>query len=345
MCGIGIGGAAITRYQDAFLGLLGVAVYLALPGGPGAGLPERIRRALWVGAGLFPFAALDLWYSWLRFGNPLASGHHETVFGYTIWKGVLGLAVSPGKGLLWYCPAIFLLVLAAPRFARRYGALSLGFATIAVAFFLLYGYVTYWHGDPAWGPRYVYPVVPFLILPLGEVLRWRGTRRRVVWLVTAAVVLISFGVQVSAVSVSPWRSWYRVIAYEENHGFKWQWIAARYRYFWNVHESPLVFQIHGLYQLAYDDILHSSKYELVPPDEEGFLVGLTNNYAVNQWNFWWKANELSWWMGNDKIVAGVVFLVAVMLASGTYLVAESSGLWQAPGERRRELLVPEPEAA
>jgi len=345
LCGIGIGGAAITRYQDAFLGLLGVAVYLALPGGPGAGLPERIRRALWVGAGLFPFAALDLWYSWLRFGNPLASGHHETVFGYTIWKGVLGLAVSPGKGLLWYCPAIFLLVLAAPRFARRYGALSLGFATIAVAFFLLYGYVTYWHGDPAWGPRYVYPVVPFLILPLGEVLRWRGTRRRVVWLVTAAVVLISFGVQVSAVSVSPWRSWYRVIAYEENHGFKWQWIAARYRYFWNVHESPLVFQIHGLYQLAYDDILHSSKYELVPPDEEGFLVGLTNNYAVNQWNFWWKANELSWWMGNDKIVAGVVFLVAVMLASGTYLVAESSGLWQAPGERRRELLVPEPEAA
>jgi hypothetical protein len=50
-------------------------------------------------------------------------------------------------------------------------------------------------------------------------------------------------------------------------------------------------------------------------------------------------------MGTDKIVAGVVFLVAIMLASGTYLIAESGGVWEAPGARRREILVPEPEAA
>ncbi|GAC1402538.1 MAG: hypothetical protein NVSMB52_16520 [Chloroflexota bacterium] len=327
LAGIGIGGAAITRYQDAFLGLLGVGLYLVLPGGPYAGLWERVKRLLVLGIGLAPFVVLDLWYSWVRFGSPFASGHHETVFGYLIWKGALGLTISPGKGLLWYCPVIALLVLAGPRFARRLPALSLAMAVTCVSFILLYGYVTYWHGDPAWGPRYLYGALPFFILPLGEVLRWRGRWTTAVRVATAGIVLISFVVQFSAVTVSPWRSWYRVISYEENQGYKWDWIAARYRYHWNIHESPLNFQIHGLYQLAYDGLLHSHKYELVPPQEDPILDDMTLSYAINQWNLWWKSDEFDWWMGQQKIIAAVVTLLALMCASGLYLAAEAGGLF------------------
>jgi len=342
LAGVGLGGDAFTRYQDAFLGGLGIGLYLLLPGGPWPGLMGRVRRFILVGAGMLPFLVVDAWYNWVRFGKPLASGHHETVFGYAIWKGALGLTVSPGKGILWYCPILFLLALAGPRFARRYSALTVAIGFTAVAWILLYGYVTYWHGDPAWGPRYLYGMLPLLILPLGEVLNWpKQHARSMVWSLTAVVVAISFAIQFAAVTVSPWRTWYRVIAYEESQGYKWQWIAARYRYHWNIHESPLVFQLHGLYQMAYDGITHSSKYDLVPPDEDGILDSLSTNYAINQWNLWWKSDEFDWWMGRQKIVAGMTMLIAIMLASGVYLVAETSGLLEEPRAGKRLELVPE----
>ena len=112
---------------------------------------------------------MDLWYGWIRFGSPFATGHHETLFGYPVYKGIGGLLISPGKGLLWYSPVIFLLAFAGPRFVRRYPTLSIGMGAAVAGFVLFYANVQFWHGDPAWGPRYIYPALPFLILPLGEV--------------------------------------------------------------------------------------------------------------------------------------------------------------------------------
>jgi hypothetical protein len=343
LAGVGIGGAAITRYQDAFLGGLALGLYLLIVGGATHRWREQLADGILVGVGLAPFVLIDFWYNWYRFGSPLASGHHETVFGYAIWKGALGLLISPGKGLLWYCPIIFLLFIAAPKFYRRYSALAIAFGALSLSFFLLYGYVTYWHGDPTWGPRYVYSTVPFLVLPLGELFMPSFRRTRAVLMITLAVVGISFVIQVSAIAVSPWRTWYRVIAYEEKQGHQWTWIASRYRYFWDPHESPLYFQLHGLYQLAYDGIRHSNKYELVPPDEDGILDGLTVNFAINQWNVWWKSDEFDWWMGQRKIIEGVVVLIALMLASGTYLTAEAAGVFSETSEKPAEL--PEPAEA
>lgn len=332
LAGFVLGGAAITRYQDAFLAGVALTFYFLWPGRrfrgwkPADFLP-RIRAEILFGLGVLPSLLLDAWYDWVRFGSPLASGHHEKVFGYPIWLGAAGLVLSPGKGLLWFSPVIFLLIIALPRFRRRYPTLAVTFLLLPIIMVLLYGYVTYWHGDPAWGPRYIYPALPFLILPLGELLYRRGRRVRLVWTITALVVAISFTVQVAGVAVPEWRSWYRVIAYEEQHGRAWQWIASRYNYFWTPQESPLYFQLHGLYQLGYDNFLHSSKYEIVPPDEDATLMGMTTNYALNQWNFWWASNEFNWWMGQNKVIEGVLLLLGMMCASGTYVIAEAAGVF------------------
>jgi hypothetical protein len=133
--GSAIGGAVITRYQDALLGLLALGLYLILPGGMDRAVRDRVARLIMVGIGIVPFAGFIMWYNWFRFGSVTASGHYETVFGYTIWKGALGLLVSPGKGLLWYCPVIFLLALAGPRFARRFPALTIAFGAMTAGFF------------------------------------------------------------------------------------------------------------------------------------------------------------------------------------------------------------------
>lgn len=340
--GAAVGIAAITRYQDAAIGILGIALYLVLPGGRVRGVVPRIRSLLLAGLGLLPFILLDVWYNWVRYDKIFASGHQERVFGYPIWLGVPGLLVSPGKGLLWYCPVILLLVVAGPRFARRYPALTVAFATMVATFVLLYSDVVYWHGDPAWGPRYLYPAVPYLTLPLGTLFVRRRRRDVAVLLLAALVVFTSFTIQVAAVSVSQWRTWYRVISYEENQGYSWQWIASRYRYFWNPGESPLNFQLHGLYQLAYDDFLHRTKYELVPPDEDPTLDGITNTYAINQWNFWWTSNEFNWWMGQRKVILDVTLFLAIMAASGTYIGAETFGVFAHwPRVATTDELVPE----
>jgi hypothetical protein len=121
-------------------------------------------------------------------------------------------------------------------------------------------------------------------------------------------------------------------------------MASRYDYFWNPHESPLLFQLHGLYQLAYDSVRHSTKYDLVPPDEDPVLDGLTVDYAINQWNFWWTANEFNWWMGPDKVVLIMMMLLSVLLASGTYIAAATSGLFE-PQVVAQPAETPVPEAA
>lgn len=337
--GFAMGVAMITRYQDAFLGSLGIALYLALPGPRLATLTARLRALILYGAAVTPFVLIDAYYDWYRFGSITASGHHERVFGYPIWLGASGLVFSPGKGVLWYCPTIFLLVIALPRFYRRFPALSVAIVATFAVFTLLYGYVEYWHGDPAWGPRYMYPTVPLLTLPLGELLTRAGRRAWAVLVLTATVVLASFTIQLAGTSVSQWRGWYRVISYEENQGHIWQWIASHYDYFWNYHESPLNFQLHGLYQMAYDSLLHSNKYEIVPPNEDPVLDNLASTYAVNQWSYWWAENEFNWWMGEDKVIGGMILLMGIMLASGTYIAAEAAGLF---GREPRRLMRPLP---
>lgn len=336
-----LGGAAITRYQDAFIGCLAIGLYLILPGGRVQGLLPRVRDAFLFGLGLVPFAAVDLWYNWYRFNSPFQTGHYEKLFGYPPQKGIPGLLVSPGKGILWYCPVILLLVIAGPRFYRRYPALFTAFMALCAGLVVLYANVTFWHGDPTWGPRYIFPMVPFLVLPLGTLFTVRSGWRRPLWVLTALVVAVSFTIQLSAVSVSQWRSWYRVISYEENKGYKWTWIASRYRYFWDPHESPLNFQLHGMYQLAYDSWLHSSKYELVPPVEDPILDRMATDYAINQWNFWWTSNEFNWWMGQDKVILGCVMLLALMGASGLYVAADVTGVFDSPVERRTDTPIPE----
>src|SRR5947209_13579432 len=111
-----VGGAAITRYQDAFIAALAIGLYLLLPGGPERGLLSRVRQLALCVLGVLPFVVIDLWYNWYRFESVTGTGHHEKLFGYPPLQGAAGLLISPGKGLLWYCPTVVLLALAGRRF-------------------------------------------------------------------------------------------------------------------------------------------------------------------------------------------------------------------------------------
>ncbi|MCY3958917.1 MAG: glycosyltransferase family 39 protein [Chloroflexi bacterium] len=128
----------------------------------------------------------------------LQRGWLELPFGL----GLGGLITSWGKGVLWYNPILLVTLPALPWFVRRHGWRSLVFLAIPIAYALLYSRKQVWYGGNAWGPRYLVPVVPLLVIAGAPLFAWVSARARS-WLPGAAlasVVLISAGVQFMGVS-------------------------------------------------------------------------------------------------------------------------------------------------
>lgn len=149
------------RGDDVWAGvLLGAALLIRLDSA--VALP-----AFWRGprrtARLLPGLALSalLWglFNWHRFGSPLRDGHGQDPAAALdpASLGIAGLLVSPGKGLVFYAPVVFL-GLARCRDWRLWTPLA--------ASVLLHGLMHDWTGGTGWGPRFLVPVLPLALLPL-----------------------------------------------------------------------------------------------------------------------------------------------------------------------------------
>jgi len=291
------------------------------------------------GLGALPAVVVNAVYDAVRFGSPLLTNpptKPDQSLGFPPWLGLPDLLISPGKGLLWYTPAVLLLVLAARPFWRRCPRPALLFALLCGGYLLFYSDVNYWHGDPAWGPRYLYATLPYLILPLGEVFaRWR-TYRLPLRGVLVGVLAASLLVQFSAVSVSYWRHWHYIYGYHydqvENHSW-----GQNLNYFWAPEQSPVLLSLTGIADITqkYVDhaplVQHPAAERLSNPDEscEFRLYGeasicLTDlddlRYDAN-WNtftMWW-VHVYPWW-SEDTVIALALALLSVFVVSGATLV-------------------------
>ncbi len=292
LAGAAVGAAIMTRY-DAALYLPLFALYLIYLRWRRDELRRAVDDVLLFGLSALPFlAAVGIW-NLLRFGSPFITGLHQQTLGNPFFLGLAELLVSPGKGLLWYLPLVFLLPWAAAPFVRRNADLAVLCAAMVLLPLLFYANVQYWHGDPSWGPRYLYVAVPYLILPLGEILgAWR---RRAVPLRAFAVLLliVSLGIEVSAVSVTQWRFWYRLQAMQQQTtnaeawtGQPFRWGAAHYHYYWNIRQSPILIQADDLYQVA-RLTLGDSRYRLSGKPDPFVSSDTALIYPVNSFAFWW----------------------------------------------------------
>lgn len=128
----------------------------------------RLAAILPWGAGFLVGLLPLLLYNWSVFGNPLVTGYGtdwKATFRTPISEGVYGLLLSPGKGLVWYALPVLLALWGLRRFSRKHPNETVFILTLGaciVAFFALY---SFWHGDGSWGPRYLIPLLPFVLLP------------------------------------------------------------------------------------------------------------------------------------------------------------------------------------
>ncbi len=211
LAGLAVFAAVLTKYVSVIavpILLVGLVVGARSGWTWGETLRKSVRPALLF---LSPFlvvlvpalvAAATLFDFRLLYVHELIGGLQRGWLELPFGLGLGGLITSWGKGVLWYNPLLLVTLPAIPWFVRRHGWRSLVFLAIPVAYALLYSRKQVWYGGNAWGPRYLVPALPLLVI-VGAPLFERVTERARHWLpgvALAGVVLVSAGVQFMGVS-------------------------------------------------------------------------------------------------------------------------------------------------
>ena len=157
MCGL----ALLTRHE------------LILAAIPSLGLLVRVRpRAVvrlsaWWFAGALPAVLVWAWYNNIRFGSPIETGYlrDDTLgMGGSFAQGLWGLFLSPGGSLFLYSPLVLAAVPALVRLRRTHARFAWTTIATVVIFTLLYAQLGSWAGGRSYGPRYLVPLVPLLMV-------------------------------------------------------------------------------------------------------------------------------------------------------------------------------------
>jgi hypothetical protein len=213
LAGTWLGAAILVRLDSAaYLPLFGLAVLLKREEAARVALRPGWLRLL-IALGAVPVLALLIIavYNQARFGNPLSTGYgiagdyHDLHPPHTLqglWEGIYGPLFSPGKGLFLYAPILLLLPWGIVRLIRT-GRAHLAVVILAVA---AIGVLTHantlivWLGGWAWGPRFLIPLIPLLLIPVGAAIDQAS-----VWLRRAAIALGLLGVviQIPGVLLDP----------------------------------------------------------------------------------------------------------------------------------------------
>ena len=122
-------------------------------------------------SGLAAVAAAQLWLNQFRFGDMLdfGYGHHAGLETHAYTDGLLGLIFSPGFGLLANMPLLILAPAGAYLLWKKHRALAALVGYVFAVSLVYFGTLEspVWHGFGGWGPRYLVPIIPILVLPLG----------------------------------------------------------------------------------------------------------------------------------------------------------------------------------
>lgn len=174
-------GYSITIKFYSLILLIPLLIYLWLI------LPHpRKKRPLWLAIYLIPFLCgvfMVMIVNLLHFGAVFNTGYSLEVQTRSIppLVGIFGLLLSPGAGLLFYFPASILATVGFVHLLRRHRAEAIFILTTAIVLVVFFGRLWYWSGDPCYGPRYILPLIPLAMIPIGPLLERLRKPTRITW--------------------------------------------------------------------------------------------------------------------------------------------------------------------
>lgn len=189
--------------------------------------------------------AVILVYNAVRFGSFFETGYGTDAGKFTnpLLAGLYGLSVSAGRGMLWYNPLFLAGAYGVLLLYRKFAAECIFITGVSVTYFIFYAKWFMWEGGWCWGPRFLVPIIPLLLvtgIPSLKALWGHGRKGK--WL-SLFVVSASFLVAFSAVLVNynPYNNWLRNVFGDEATALSSGGLSGYYDYMkWSWRYSPLV---------------------------------------------------------------------------------------------------------
>jgi 4-amino-4-deoxy-L-arabinose transferase-like glycosyltransferase len=134
---------------------------------------ESLLGAFWCQVALLAPVALacgvTLWLNVMRFGSPLNFGYDYKVddvpFANPLYIGAFGLLFSFNSGLIFYATPVVLGLVGIRRFTRQFPREVVLFALTGLMILTIHSGWVHWAGLSDFGPRYLVPMIPLLLLP------------------------------------------------------------------------------------------------------------------------------------------------------------------------------------
>ena len=191
-----LAGALLTRHEMAVMAApLGVWLLYEHRDTPRL----ACRRLAFLATPVTVGVGLWMWYNVARFGHPFDTGlmrDPNVAFDTPLVTGLAGLLASPGRSLFLYAPLTIVGVAALPVLARRDRSTAFLFGGMTLIQLLVIARMHQWDGGESYGPRYLIPILPYLVIPVASLIPLAS--RHLAWPLATALVA-SVAVQVPGV--------------------------------------------------------------------------------------------------------------------------------------------------
>ena len=258
-------------------------------------------------------------YNYLRFGGPLETGYEKISGRFLL--GFFGILFSPGKSLFLFNPLTLFGCLAFMFFLREQRKTALLFGWLIVSHLVLFSFWHSWQGGMSWGPRLMLVVLPYLILPIGFLLR---EHKQAVKIPVLLVLVVGILIQLPSVTVNVARYYYEMSRDFGSLGHDQILFSPQYsQLLGQSKQVAVVFENLG-------DELQMAQMVSLAKKGERFLgadvsVVLENGLAVNAPNFWWYYMYLFGYPFYFWLLPPVA-LVGVIMVSGYKLYRRAGDL-------------------
>jgi 4-amino-4-deoxy-L-arabinose transferase-like glycosyltransferase len=329
-----LGAAVLTRFTSfVVLPVIFIFIYfMNRPEGSIKGKPFLKEFAVYLLC-LSPFIGLTVWYNDYRFGSVFETGYSlfAEMAGFQAFsiayalEGLPGFLLSPNKSYFLYSPVALLFFFSIRGFHRQHKTVASMFLGIILSYLFFYSSYRFWHGDWAWGPRYLLDITPFLLIPLTHLFdetRWKMSRlmRQVVYV----VFIVSIAVQIIGTSVNFNRYFHDL---KINHG-------VHFNQFHSDPTNPNSLSVHGppkeiYFDFQYTPIAHHFEALLQFPKiiKSDYDVGKIQNIKMEDslnapvWpnlpDFWWvyAGYDNKKHLDHKALVFSVLLLLCIILIS------------------------------